>query len=606
MGIGNAASCMPALTFALQSKRQYVYELGKWKVKKYKNGSSAKSANARKKSRDELQPANLVPDQDVLKKLYPLVPGTSNIINRDETPELLVLKGDFSSGVSDDDLAFKFYLAIEEKVQNLPPLAKERLLISRARAAETRENAGEVIKSIHAEMSTPASQEESSESLSFTVALYNILLGYVYDRSVDGRKESSGKQQAVAFVTMGMRQLVDENYKLRSGPTKHKVFDMVTYMLLNYGLDVYIASYKPGNEGKPLPKDFKFSILRDFVDHQGLREMITQKAPPTILRECLKWCIEKLEFSSTDRLSQHLADLLQMKCKDCFVLWKADILIYCFLWCKWYEGYAEGHAAPWSQSSMVQLGISFSDLLVTVVWMFMHPEQDASRKKQSGHGATSEQQVPRPSGDHAELKAETKAETAEQKSTKLEGPDQVKIELSPAPAIAIPDPAFVETASRAETLIPLAKGRAQELAKAKENDLWAQALDEFTWLNSHTDLPKEEKEFNQNVFSRTRKFIDELVMAGPKPDTLLPLRPGGRQQDFRGGLEPFPGNGVARSRDNGHQIGKVYVNGVSRGGDEVEEEEEDEEEDGGESGDLMDMEDDETMKDATENDVDLD
>jgi hypothetical protein len=567
---------------SLHSKRQYVFQLSKWGVKKYKNASAdAKPSGGSRQPPNEHADAAADPaaDADNIEDLSPLVPGMSKNDGEGHA-ELLVLKADFYSAVSDDDRASTLYVDLERQIPTVPRLTKERLLMSRARAAETTENAEHVIRSIESALGSLDGDIDMSGEALFTKALYQILLGYVHDRSNMDREDAGGNNKAVLFVTGGMKLLVvGETSNLRDRPAHFKVFDMVTYMLLHYGLETYTNNHRPDGDEKPLPEHFTYKILREFVDQQGLRNAVLQKqnSRPTILRACLAWCITKLEVTQSAPPSAHLSELLQVECPDYFVPWKADIFVYCFLWRCWYDEYVEGNLPPWSRDAMVQLGISFSDLLVTLVWMFMHPDQDPSRKNQGGREAALEKVEKSRSGssdDPAEQKLESTG-LGEGKPTETEATVPVKHHSPPA-LVPPPDSKFIQAARRPESLVTLAKERARMLSELTENNLWAQALDEFTWLNSHADLPKEEKKFNETVFKQTHKFIEELVKVYPK-------RTGQSQTHER----PFA-NGAGKGSDNGDDDDG-----------ELEEDYED-------SGDDMDIDDDMVIRHADGHEIELD
>lgn len=261
-----------------------------------------------------------------------------------------LLAADFCFAISDDQAASTIFRTIYNnlKQQNTPPALAVQLAINSARCVHTDEQADR-------------SRQQLNENLKYMSDSNNpvdhFLFYTLYARSFDSVAGKSRDNTSVSLVNGIAKDIVDRG-RLERLPQRGLALDLVTYQCLHYVLVRY-------NE-----------IVKGCVDVNGLlRQFLRQrdKREITCIRSCLQWCQDRLSRSPL-RLGDAIFHNIPQNKDPAIKVYRADLEVFANLWHTWYTS-PSSPPSTWDKTVQVELGISPTELLVTVVWMLSATSQ---------------------------------------------------------------------------------------------------------------------------------------------------------------------------------------------------------------------------------------
>jgi hypothetical protein len=272
-----------------------------------------------------------------------------------------LLAADFCFAVSDDQAASTIFRTLYNnlKQQNtLPPPLAVKLAINSARC-------------IHTDEQADCSRQQLNENLKHMSdsnnAVDHFLFSTLYARSFDSVAGKSRDNTSVSLVNGIAKDIVHQG-RLERLPQRGLALDLLTYQCLHYVLVRY-------NEIVKGCVDIN-GLLRQFLGQRDKREI-------TCIRSCLQWCHDRLSRLSL-RLGEAIFHNIPQNKDPVIETYKADLEVFAYLWHTWYTS-PPPSSSTWDKTVEVELGISPTELLVTVVWMLAATSQGPVSAEGASH-----------------------------------------------------------------------------------------------------------------------------------------------------------------------------------------------------------------------------
>ncbi|KAF7543392.1 hypothetical protein G7Z17_g10776 [Cylindrodendrum hubeiense] len=280
----------------------------------------------------------------------PIVPISYPWGADDEAKKLVA---DFCSAMSDDENAFGLYLDLYDLLSNSPAssaTAKSLLVTSLARVAQQPHNAnrGRALLSCYRDYVRTRGSDRPF--------LFSML-----DANMEELAETSEKSSIHNKICDTVRTVLDDDTMLGDIPHIYSVIDLVAYHCLASGLEVYEKTTTTA-DGQ-LPTLSAEDLLYQYVYKQPLAEAIRQ-GDDSPLRGCITWCVRQLKL--THKVPEKIASI---PCDDSQRRWCDNVGLFCTLWHTMLLLVQNGTPPPWYGPCESALGISPSELLVSVCWM---------------------------------------------------------------------------------------------------------------------------------------------------------------------------------------------------------------------------------------------
>ncbi|KAJ9136441.1 hypothetical protein NKR23_g9843 [Pleurostoma richardsiae] len=274
--------------------------------------------------------------------------------------------------MSGDQIAFPLFVQVYESLTDAVGCStpvRERLAISIARSAQTgphRNVACNILKSVLA--SGPEEKDPGA------ILLFRSLIAYMQDRT--GEKETARRA-----VTELMEDIITNRDLVRLIRPRTTCIDVATYQCLVYCIHRYNEAW-----GADQKLDAR-SILTQFLSHQPISSVPSsgktvqegshnrpQRQIPCVTA-CVSWCLSMLK---THRRASY--PLAEVPCpSEQLRLWRDDYEIFLHLWGHLqHDKSASTHPPTWAQAAEPELGISASEVLVTVSWLIMDNAQQST------------------------------------------------------------------------------------------------------------------------------------------------------------------------------------------------------------------------------------
>ena len=360
------------------------------------------------------------------------------------------LAADFCYALSDDKAAFQIYSKLCRATFAADDPANPAnliLLVSCLRSVEDPASA-ELAASLVAQY---LARQPSGAVAAARPFLFTMLDAYMMER--DDKMEQGVVDRRIRDIISGCigdgSSLVDMRHDYAS-------IDLVTYQCLSYGLDRYEQSQRaPGGAPSTFPKQ---TLLNQYVHKQPFYARLQAGegcSAERALRACVSWCQQQLHQGVVVPVQmQRLPD------DPDYRLWKEDIVVFVSLFDAMLGCVRPPQTPPsWYNASEAELGISASELLVTICWMI---------------------------GDH------------------ISSTEQSPGSLPDAGSIAPATPSYNHIFNCAQRSI-------DKIASWSELELWAGFLDKFAWMNRLVKPEDEEEAFVSAVISCAQEYISAAL-----------------------------------------------------------------------------------------------
>jgi hypothetical protein len=318
-------------------KRQLVYKFETWNIHKYR-------------SKDSHTPAPQTNTTDTVDTIQPGVDTSldaeSGLVNISHKR----LIADFCAAVADDYLAFELYVELLHAALATPlidAVDRDDLLISCARSVQQPDDAQRVIALI----------EQCRARLDSTIdpLLLSILEVYVRERSgtaAEDTNEQGLNDISSSLLTNGMLNDVAQ----LSGDRSIVTFQFLAYILRKIDHSTNSRSTRLTHQ-----------LLLQFLSKQLLCEVSPQNnhMASSSLRSCIVWCQEQLKHSLylPQNVNNFYAESSHHRLRD-------NIQLFCALWHASHSVLLQNDSLPpWCNQCKAELGISPTELLLTVSWM---------------------------------------------------------------------------------------------------------------------------------------------------------------------------------------------------------------------------------------------
>ncbi|CAM1511286.1 Fc.00g087990.m01.CDS01 [Cosmosporella sp. VM-42] len=375
------------------SKRQYGYRFEKWGIKKYNSGDKRSPVRPVQEMENFVHEVEKMddefyapPPQDIKNELTPGFlsiprnmgishsPGSLSATSEgtffegsdfgdamsspaspispifypwDREEESKKLAADFCSAMSDDENAFRLYFELYNAASTrLSTAAKDMLVISCARAADQTKNAKLARQLLAHHQSLPFGSDKTF--------VFSMLGTYTQER--DDTADKTAVQNHVCDI---IRRVIVNDTDLANIPHGYYAIDLVAYQCLSHGLDVYEKACTANGQRPTFSSD---CIINQYVESQPVAHERDGCFP---LRSCVEWCWTQLSLNP--RVPQEIASI---NANDMQRPWCNNIAVFCTLWNAMLQT-VDGNTSqlPWYHDCESALGISPSELLVTVAWM---------------------------------------------------------------------------------------------------------------------------------------------------------------------------------------------------------------------------------------------
>lgn len=263
------------------------------------------------------------------------------------------LVADFCSTMSDDQNAYDIYLNLFDALPKSPAsliTAKSMIITSLTRVAQQPKNA----KQARDRLSRFRDQAKTRGS--DRPFLFSMLDAYMEEQ-----EEVTDESLIHLRVCEIIRTVLDDDTTLGDIPHSYAAIDLVTYHFLSSGLEVYEKAIT-ADDGKPATLSSE-DLLYQYVYKQPLAETI-RYGDISPLRGCITWCARQLTLAH--KIPHEIASI---PCDDSQRQWCDNVQLYCTLWHTMLLNVQNGMPPPWYGPCESALGISPSELLVTVCWM---------------------------------------------------------------------------------------------------------------------------------------------------------------------------------------------------------------------------------------------
>lgn len=306
---------------------------------------------------DDLEPDDsfdLDEDEDtILDMVDHPIPTPNPLTNVDYKTKLAA---DFLSALSDDEAAFSIFaplcsssLSVSKPLST--PLSSEMLLVSTIRSVDGPE-AARTARQLMVKY-------QARHSGSFKKFMASMLDAYMQERGTS--KDRAGVARRVGRIMSGLFEAEDYLAELQN---EYLSIDLLTYRFLSHGLDAY-AALRPHDAGDATfdPDDH----LNKYVSAQPfIARLRSGSRRPCALRSCVTWCQTQLH---RDDITIPLA-VQNITAAQNHTPWMDDIQLFCTLWDAMLQCLLQDNNFPaWYANSEAELGISPSELLVTLCWI---------------------------------------------------------------------------------------------------------------------------------------------------------------------------------------------------------------------------------------------
>ncbi|KAH7145855.1 hypothetical protein B0J13DRAFT_329556 [Dactylonectria estremocensis] len=268
--------------------------------------------------------------------------------------EVKKLVADFCSAMSDDQNASDLYLDLFQVLSMSPsPLynAKSLIVTSFARAAQNPRDAKRA-------QQTLSRYRDQIRTRGYDRPFLFSMLDANLQESDETLQSSATHRQVCDTIR---KVLKDDDTELGDIPHNYSAIDLVTYHFLSSALEVYEKTIKTING--QLPVLSAEALLHTYVYRQPLADTI-RIGGTSPLRICIDWCARQLKLKHTVP-----AEVASIQCADTQRQWCDNIHLFCTLWHSMLLQVQNGTPPAWYGPCESALGISPSELLVTVCWM---------------------------------------------------------------------------------------------------------------------------------------------------------------------------------------------------------------------------------------------
>ncbi|KAK7416457.1 hypothetical protein QQZ08_011983 [Neonectria magnoliae] len=270
--------------------------------------------------------------------------------------EVKKLVADFCAAMSDEENAFDLYsdlLGSLASSSESSASAKNLVIISFARVAQQPKNA-----KIARELLT-RHREQVQQSGSDRPFVFSMLDANMEEQ--EQKDENLGKDAINRRICESIRKVLVDDTTLGDIPHNYSAIDLVTYDLLSSGLEVYEKT--PAVADGPPPTLSLEDLLYQYVYKQPFAETI-RYGESSPLRVCITWCARQLQLNH--KIPSEVASIPRNNAQG---QWCDNVHLFCTLWHAMLMSVQNDTPPPWYGPCESALGISPSELLVTVCWM---------------------------------------------------------------------------------------------------------------------------------------------------------------------------------------------------------------------------------------------
>ncbi|KAK7398091.1 hypothetical protein QQX98_012543 [Neonectria punicea] len=175
------------------------------------------------------------------------------------------------------------------------------------------------------------------------------------------KDENLGKDALNRRICDNIRKVLIDDTTLGDIPHNYSAIDLVAYGLLSSGLEVYAKT--PAVADGPRPTLLLGDLLYQYVVKQPFAETIS-RGESTPLHVCITWCAKQLQLNHKipSEVASIPRDNAHGQCCD-------NVQLFCTLWHAMLMSVQNDTPPPWYGPCESALGISPSELLITVCWM---------------------------------------------------------------------------------------------------------------------------------------------------------------------------------------------------------------------------------------------
>ncbi|KPM34669.1 hypothetical protein AK830_g11902 [Neonectria ditissima] len=266
---------------------------------------------------------------------------------------------DFCAAMSDDKNAFGLYYNLFDSLSNSTEssaAAKNLLITSFTRVAQQPKNA-KMARNLLARHRDQVRHTGFDHPFLFSML----------DVSMEEQEGKQEQEEKLAQDTIrrricdNIRQVLVNDTTLDDIPHTYSAIDLVTYHFLYSGLEVYEKT--PSTADGRSPTLSLEDLLYQYVYKQPFYETI-RDGESSPLRICSTWCARQLKINH--KIPPEVASIPRDHSQR---QWSDNVQLFCTLWHVMLISVQNGTPPPWYAPCESALGISPSELLVTVCWM---------------------------------------------------------------------------------------------------------------------------------------------------------------------------------------------------------------------------------------------